>query len=141
MAQRSGEFSAPTYGENSPAADTCVSLAETAAEKLVSLTRRTAAERAGVGSDPKTGPDAWSDTSLREHIDPNQVAQLARATAAMDAEEFRNQHPAYAADIPGETRETLRHCKPIRFTAAATMTSSPQWYMEKGGNSATPLTP
>ena len=26
----------------------------------------------------------------------------------MDAEEFRNQHPAYAADIPGETRETLR---------------------------------
>ncbi len=32
---------------------------------------------------------------------------LAYDIAAADAKEFRNQYPAYAADIPGETRKAL----------------------------------
>ena len=32
---------------------------------------------------------------------------LARAIAEADAREFRNQYPAYAADIAGETRKAL----------------------------------
>ena len=87
----------------------CVSLPETAAEKLVSLTRRTAAERAGVSRDPDPTlvRHIYDLHVLREHVDPNQVALLARAAAATDVEQFGNQHPAYAADIPGETRKTI----------------------------------
>ena len=44
---------------------------------------------------------------MRDLIDPGQVAELARAIAEADAKEFRNQYPAYAADIAGETRKAL----------------------------------
>src|SRR5208283_4645513 len=44
---------------------------------------------------------------MQGHIDPVQVAALARDIAAADAREFRNQYPAYAADIAGETRKAL----------------------------------
>ena len=44
---------------------------------------------------------------MQGHIDPGQVAALARDIAAADAREFRNQYPAYAADVAGETREAL----------------------------------
>jgi hypothetical protein len=92
------------------AAIACVSLTETAAEKLVSLTRRIAAERAGVSRDPDPTlvRHIYDLHVLRQHIDPDQIARLARAAAATDAEEFRNQHPAYAADTAGETRKTVQ---------------------------------
>jgi nucleotidyltransferase AbiEii toxin of type IV toxin-antitoxin system len=87
----------------------CVSIIETAAEKLVSLTRRTAMEMAGASRDP--------DPTLVRHIydlhmlhtliDPAVVAEMARAIAENDAAEFANQYPAYAADIRGETRKAL----------------------------------
>jgi len=87
----------------------CVSVTETAAEKLVALTRRIAMELAGLSRDP--------DPTLVRHIydlhlmqgqfDPGQVAALARDIARADAQEFRNQYPAYAADIAGETRKAL----------------------------------
>ncbi len=91
-----------------PAID-CVSLAETAAEKLVSLTRRTAMELAGLSRDPDPTlvRHIYDLHALREHIDPLAVANLARDIAKADAAEFRNQYPAYAADIAGETERAL----------------------------------
>jgi hypothetical protein len=87
----------------------CVSVTETAAEKLVALTRRIAMELAGLSRDPDpTLVRHIYDLHLMQgHIDPVQVATLARDIAAADAQEFRNQYPAYAADIAGETRKAL----------------------------------
>jgi hypothetical protein len=87
----------------------CVSVTETAAEKLVALTRRIAMELAGLSRDPDpTLVRHMYDLHLMQgHIDPVQVAALARDIAAADAQEFRNQYPAYAADIAGETRKAL----------------------------------
>jgi hypothetical protein len=44
---------------------------------------------------------------MRGHVDPAEVATLAREIAAADAAVFRNQYPAYAADIAGETGKAL----------------------------------
>jgi predicted nucleotidyltransferase component of viral defense system len=87
----------------------CVSITETAAEKLVALTRRTAMELAGLSRDPDPTlvRHIYDLHMMRDLIDQQQVADLARAIAAADAEEFRNQYPAYAADIAGETRKAL----------------------------------
>jgi hypothetical protein len=87
----------------------CVSVTETAAEKLVALTRRIAMELAGLSRDPDpTLVRHIYDLHLMQgHLDPVQVAALARDIAAADAQEFRNQYPAYAADIAGETRKAL----------------------------------
>jgi hypothetical protein len=87
----------------------CVSVIETAAEKLVSLTRRTAMEMAGASRDPDSAliRHVYDLHMMREHLDPDVVAGLARDIAAADAREFRNQYPAYEADIAGETRKAL----------------------------------
>jgi hypothetical protein len=87
----------------------CVNVTETAAEKLVALTRRIAMELAGLSRDPDpTLVRHIYDLHLMQgHIDPGQVAALARDIAAADAREFRNQYPAYSADIAGETRKAL----------------------------------
>jgi predicted nucleotidyltransferase component of viral defense system len=83
----------------------CVSITQTAAEKFVALTRRTAAEMAQAG-----GP---RDTTLERHIydlhvireryDVADVAELARSIMPHDAEVFGNQFAAYRADAIGET--------------------------------------
>jgi predicted nucleotidyltransferase component of viral defense system len=87
----------------------CVSLAETAAEKLVSLTRRTAMDLAGLShdADPALVRHIYDLHTMRDLIDTDEVARLARDIAAADAAEFRNQYPAYAADIAGETHKAL----------------------------------
>ena len=87
----------------------CAALAETAAEKLVSLTRRTAMELAGVSRahDPALVRHIYDLHMMREHLDMSIVAELVRDIAAADAEEFGNQHPAYGTDISGETRKAL----------------------------------
>jgi predicted nucleotidyltransferase component of viral defense system len=87
----------------------CVSLAETAAEKLVSLTRRTAMELAGLSRDPDPTlvRHIYDLYALRDHVDPVEVANLAHEIAKADAAEFRNQYPAYAADIAGETHKAI----------------------------------
>jgi hypothetical protein len=43
----------------------------------------------------------------RAHIDQTAIVELARLIAQRDAEEFRNQYPAYHTDIAGETHKTL----------------------------------
>ena len=87
----------------------CVSLAQTAAEKLVSLTRRIAMERAGISrsTDPTLVRHIYDLHVMRDHVDPTVVAALAYDAASADAVQFRKQDPAYAADIAGVTREVL----------------------------------
>jgi hypothetical protein len=87
----------------------CVSIVETAAEKLVSLTRRTAMEMAGVSRDidETLVRHIYDLHMMRGLIDPAEVAALAGAIAEADARQFAHQHPAYAADILGETRKAL----------------------------------
>jgi len=87
----------------------CVSVVQTAAEKLVSLTRRTAMEMAGASRDPDPTlvRHIYDLHMMRESVDPATVADLARAIAAADAQEFASQYPAYAADIAGETHKAM----------------------------------
>ena len=87
----------------------CVGVIETAAEKLVSLTRRTAMDLAGASrdTDPALVRHIYDLHMLREHLNPAAVAALTRDIAVADAQEFRNQYPAYQADIAGETCKAL----------------------------------
>ncbi len=87
----------------------CVSITETAAEKLISLTRRTAMDLAGLSrdADPALVRHIYDLHLMRDLINFDQVARLARDIAAADAEEFRNQYPAYVTDTAGETRKAL----------------------------------
>ena len=87
----------------------CVSIIETAAEKLVSLTRRTAMEMAGLSRDPDPTlvRHIYDLHMMRDLIDPAVVAELAREIAATDAQQFVHQYPAYAADIAGETWQAI----------------------------------
>ena len=87
----------------------CASLNETAAEKLVSLTRRTAMELAGASRapDPALVRHIYDLHMMRDHLDAAIVTSLARDVAANDASAFGNQYPAYEADIGGETHNAL----------------------------------
>lgn len=87
----------------------CVSVSETAAEKLVAVTRRIAMELAGVARvvDKNLVRHIYDLHAIREHIDRDLVIALARTIAQRDAEEFRHQYPAYAADIASETRKAV----------------------------------
>jgi predicted nucleotidyltransferase component of viral defense system len=87
----------------------CASVTETSAEKLVSLTRRTAMDLAGLSRDfdPALVRHIYDLHILRDHVDRGTVIALARDIAAADADEFRNQYPAYHADIAGETFKAL----------------------------------
>jgi predicted nucleotidyltransferase component of viral defense system len=89
----------------------CVGLNETAAEKLVALTRRTAMDLAGLSrgeADPTLVRHIYDLHAMRDLVDTSTVAGLAAAIAAADAVEFGNQYPAYSADIAGETHKALR---------------------------------
>lgn len=87
----------------------CVALTETAAEKLVSLTRRTAMERAGVSRDPDPTlvRHIYDLHVMRNFIDVEAAGALSRDIARADAREFSNQYPDYEADIAGETHKAL----------------------------------
>jgi hypothetical protein len=87
----------------------CVSVTETAAEKLVSLTRRTAMDLAGLTRDfdPALVRHVYDLHMLQGHVDCGTVIALARDIAQVDADEFRNEYPAYHADIVAETQKAL----------------------------------
>ncbi len=87
----------------------CVALTETAAEKLVALTRRIAMELAGASRDPDPTlvRHIYDLHIMRNLVDAPAVAGLARDIAVADASEFGNQYPDYEADIGGETRKAL----------------------------------
>ncbi len=87
----------------------CVSVTQTGAEKLVALTRRTAMEMAGLSRDidPALIRHVYDLHMMKDHIDLDQAAALAGEIAQTDAAEFRNQYPAYADNLAGETRKAL----------------------------------
>ena len=87
----------------------CVGIVQTAAEKLVSLTRRTATEMAGASRDPDPTlvRHIYDLHMMRTFIEPADIAALAGPIAEADAQEFASQYPAYAADIAGETAKAL----------------------------------
>jgi predicted nucleotidyltransferase component of viral defense system len=87
----------------------CVSTTETAAEKLISLTRRTAMELAGLSRapDPNLVRHIYDLHAIHAHVDHAEAIDLIRSIAQSDAQEFGNQHPAYLNDIAGETHKAL----------------------------------
>jgi predicted nucleotidyltransferase component of viral defense system len=88
----------------------CVSIAQTAAEKLVALTRRTAAEIADAGGsrDATLARHLYDLHVIRAHYDPTDVAALAREIMPHDAEVFGNQFPAYRAHPMAETLRAIK---------------------------------
>lgn len=90
----------------------CVSIEETAAEKLISLTRRIAGDLEG------TKPEAHDRFLVRHvydlhwllrQVDRATVLRLAREIATSDAEQFARWFPAYREDPQGWTRRALEH--------------------------------
>jgi hypothetical protein len=88
---------------------TCVSVMETAAEKLVALTRRIAMELAGLSRDPDPTlvRHIYDLHMIRDQLDLAAVADMSTAIAVDDAATFGNQYPAYLSDSSGETRKAL----------------------------------
>jgi predicted nucleotidyltransferase component of viral defense system len=92
----------------------CVCVTETAAEKFVALTRRTAVELADArGSrDPALVRHIYDLFIIHAHYDATEVAALAKTIMEQDAAEFGNQFPAYRDHPVAETRRAilaLRH--------------------------------
>jgi len=87
----------------------CVSIVETAAEKLVALTRRAGAELAdGGGSRDSTLVRHIYDLHmLREHFDLIEVTNLAKEIMVAEARDFGHQFPAYRDDPVGETLRAI----------------------------------
>lgn len=87
----------------------CVSITQTAAEKFVALTRRTAAEMAVASGprDPTLARHIYDLHAIRAHYDPAEVGALARAIMPHDAEIFGNQFPAYRGDPMEQTRRAV----------------------------------
>jgi hypothetical protein len=87
----------------------CVSVAETAAEKLVSLTRRTAMQIAGISRepDPTLVRHIYDLHMIRGHYSAESVARLAKQIIPLDAEEFGNQFPSYRDNPEAQTRRAL----------------------------------
>ncbi len=87
----------------------CVSIAQTAAEKFVALTRKTAAELAEAAGprDPTLSRHIYDLHIIRDRFDVTEVASLAREIIRQDAEAFGNQFPAYREDPAAETRRAV----------------------------------
>jgi Nucleotidyl transferase AbiEii toxin, Type IV TA system len=83
----------------------CVSIAETAAEKFVAVTRRAGAELAGASGprDPTLVRHLYDLRLLRDHYDPGEVAALAREIMTADAEAYGHHFPAYRDSPLAET--------------------------------------
>ena len=91
-----------------------MSVTETAAEKLVALTRRTAMELAGLSRDPDPTlvRHIYDLHMMRGHLTRPRLPRGPRHRRDR-CQEFRNQYPAYAADIAGETGKALEPCELI----------------------------
>ncbi len=91
------------------AAIECASIAETAAEKLVALTRRAGAELAGLRQkrDPTLVRHVYDLHAIREHYDEADVAALAKEIMAADAELRGEKFPAYRKGPVSETVKAI----------------------------------
>ena len=91
------------------AAIECASIAETAAEKLVALTRRAGAELAGLRQkrDLTLVSHVYDLDIIREHYDAADVATLVAEIMHADAELRGEKSPAYQKDQLGETVKAI----------------------------------
>jgi predicted nucleotidyltransferase component of viral defense system len=91
------------------AAIACAAIPESAAEKLVALTRRGGAELAGLREerDPTLVRHLYDLHLIREHYDPADVAALAREIMVDDAKTYGRDFPAYQADPLAETLKAI----------------------------------
>lgn len=87
----------------------CASLSETAAEKLVAVTRRAGAEFAGIREtrDPTLVRHLHDLHALRDQYDVADVASLAREIMLADASARARDFPAYQADPVNETLKAI----------------------------------
>jgi len=87
----------------------CVGITETAAEKLVALTRRIAMQLAGLSRDYDAAlvRHIYDLYHIQAHFDAEQVVESARDIMRHDADTFANQYPAYRDDPMGETRKAM----------------------------------
>jgi predicted nucleotidyltransferase component of viral defense system len=87
----------------------CSAIPETAAEKLVALTRRAGAELAGLREvrDPTLVRHIYDLHMIREQYDATDVAALAREVMHDDAKTRGRDFPAYAADPLAETLKAI----------------------------------
>lgn len=87
----------------------CVSVTQTAAEKFVALTRRTAVEIADARGprDQTLVRHIYDLHMIRAHYDASKAAELAREIMEQDAEEFGNQFPAYRENPVAETMRAV----------------------------------
>ena len=86
----------------------CVTVSQTAAEKLVALTRRTAAEIASGSPRDNTLIRHLYDLHVtKSHYAMTNVASLAEGIMLEDAQVFGNQFPAYRANPMAETRVAI----------------------------------
>jgi hypothetical protein len=87
----------------------CISVLETAADKLVALTRRAAMELADAGArrDPMLVRHIYDLHAIRPHVDARAVGNLARTVATADAIQFARQDAAYRNDPIGVSARAL----------------------------------
>jgi predicted nucleotidyltransferase component of viral defense system len=86
----------------------CVSVAQTVAEKFVALTRRIAAERnLKSPPDPTLVRHIYDLWAVRAHYDRDAAAALLPALMKSDAEAFGNQFPHYREDPIAATRAAI----------------------------------
>jgi hypothetical protein len=103
-------FIAEGYGRSAEvAAIACASIPETAAEKLVALTRRAGAELARLREkrDPTLVRHIYDLHVTREQYDAADIAELAREIMIADAALRGRGFPAYAADPVAETLKAI----------------------------------
>lgn len=87
----------------------CVSIAETVAEKFVALTRRAGAELADAGGprDSTLVRHVYDLHMVRELYDPTEVITLARTIILADVEAYGHQFPAYRENPVTETQRAV----------------------------------
>lgn len=87
----------------------CAAISESAAEKLVALTRRAGAELAGLREtrNPTLVRHVYDLHVIREHYDFADVASLAREIMIDDAKTYGRDFPAYEADPLAETLKAI----------------------------------
>lgn len=87
----------------------CASVLETAADKLVALTRRAGAELAGLREkrDPTLVRHIYDLHAIRGHYEPADVGKLAREIMDTEAATRAEDFPAYKADPLAETLKAI----------------------------------
>jgi predicted nucleotidyltransferase component of viral defense system len=117
----------------------CASILETAADKLVGLTRRAGAELAGLREklDPTLVRHIHDLHAIRAHYDPTAVATLAREIMVAEAAQRAADFSAYKADPLAETLKAIDGIAASAEYAASYATFHRDMVYGKGADFAT----